>query len=450
MKHFFAGVALTLFSLTVLAQTFDVDTILYNGNINTHINIVILGDGYTVSELDLFITDATNNANALFTQVPFSNYKNYFNVFLIKVPSNVSGAAMDPNNLIDNYYGSTFWYAGIERLLVPTKNSRISSVLANNFPAYDHVLMLVNSSKYGGSGGWLATSSTNSSANEIVFHELGHSFSDLADEYWAGPQYANEAINMTQETNIENLRWKNWHGEFGVGLYPHSESPTWYRPHQNCKMRYLGVPFCAVCVEATIETVHQLVSPLLSHNPVSTNIAEPTFPLEFNLNLINPIPNTLKRTWELNGSPLNSNVDLVLLNKTDLLEGSNTLAVTVEDTTQLLRVDNHISIHLEMVNWTIQNTVPGVNSINSQSSNLKIELYPNPFSEYLNVKLLGEAKGSLTVEIADLQGKVAIASPLSPTELNTIPLNGLNSGVFIAKFYLNSKLITSKMVVKTE
>jgi hypothetical protein len=215
-------------------------------------------------------------------------------------------------------------------------------------------------------------------------------------------------------------------------------------------MRYLGVPFCAVCVEATIETVHQLVSPLLSHNPVSTNIAEPTFPLEFNLNLINPIPNTLKRTWELNGSPLNSNVDLVLLNKTDLLEGSNTLAVTVEDTTQLLRVDNHISIHLEMVNWTIQNTVTGVNSINSQSSNLKIELYPNPFSEYLNVKLLGEAKGSLTVEIADLQGKVAIASPLSPTELNTIPLNGLNSGVFIAKFYLNSKLITSKMVVKTE
>lgn len=450
MKHFFAGVALTLFSLAVLAQTFDVDTILYNGNANTHINIVILGDGYTISELDLFITDATNNANALFTQVPFSNYKNYFNVFLIKVPSNVSGAAMDPNNLIDNYYGSTFWYAGIERLLVPTNYSRISSVLANNFPAYDHVLMLVNSSKYGGSGGWLATSSTNSSANEIVFHELGHSFSDLADEYWAGSQYADEAINMTQETNIENLRWKNWYGEFGIGLYPHSESPTWYRPHQGCKMRYLGVPLCAVCVEATIETVHELASPLLSYNPNNTNITEPTFPLEFNLNLINPIPNTLKRAWELNGLPLNSNVDLVLLNKTDLLEGSNTLTVTVEDTTQLLRIANHISIHLEMVNWHIQNTVTGVNSITSLSGNLKIELYPNPFSEYLNVKLLGEAKGNLTVEIVDLQGKIAIASTLSPTELNTIPLNGLNSGVFIAKLYLNNKLITSKTVVKTE
>ncbi len=450
MKHFFAGVTLTLFSLTGMTQTFDVDTILYNGDVNKYINIVILGDGYTVGELNLFKTDAENNANALFTQVPFSNYKNYFNVFLIKVPSNVSGAAMDPNNLIDNYYGSTFWYAGIERLLVPTNYSRISSVLANNFPAYDQIVVLVNSSKYGGSGGWVATSSTHSSANEIVFHELGHSFSELADEYWAGSQYAQEGINMTQETNLENLRWKNWYGDFGVGLYPHNESPTWYRPHQDCKMRYLGVPFCAVCVEATIETVHEKVSPLLLYAPISTNITEPTFPLEFSVDLISPTPNTLKRTWELNGFPLNKNVDLVALNKIDLLAGSNILTVTIEDTTQLIRVDNHVWVHLEMVNWTIHNTVTGVNSITSLSSNLKIELYPNPFSEYLNVKLLGEAKGNFAVEIVDLQGRVKATKTLNNAELNSIPLNDLNNGVYVANFYISNRLVTSKMVVKTE
>ena len=76
-----------------MAQQFDVDTLAFNGNSDKHINLVILSDGYRQSELTKFITDATNFTNGFFNEVPFSNYKKYFNVFIIKVPSNQSGAS---------------------------------------------------------------------------------------------------------------------------------------------------------------------------------------------------------------------------------------------------------------------------------------------------------------------------------------------------------------------
>src|SRR5258708_7869266 len=82
------------------------------------------------------------------------------------------------------YFGSTFNYAGIDRLLVPVNSSHIYSVLANNFPQYDQVFVVVNSTKYGGSGGFAATASINSSSAEIAIHEMGHSFAALRDEYW--------------------------------------------------------------------------------------------------------------------------------------------------------------------------------------------------------------------------------------------------------------------------
>ncbi len=71
------------------AEKFEVDTLKYSGAISQHINIVNLGDGYLESELDDFSKDAVNMMDLFFDSVPFSNYTSYFNVFAIKIPSNV-------------------------------------------------------------------------------------------------------------------------------------------------------------------------------------------------------------------------------------------------------------------------------------------------------------------------------------------------------------------------
>jgi len=223
------------------------EVIHYSGSPNEKTNMVIVGDGYTAAEQDKFIEDAKKATTGMLAQLPWRNYRDGINVYAIKVVSNVSGAAMNPNNLIDNYFGSSYWSFNIERLLVAWRSSRISTVLFANTPFFDIGILVVNDSKYGGSGGTYAVFSTHVSATEIMIHELGHSFGNLADEYWAGPQYARERHNMTQNTNPETIKWRDFLNRNGIGIYPHAESPTWHRPHQNCKMRFLGRNFCAVC-----------------------------------------------------------------------------------------------------------------------------------------------------------------------------------------------------------
>lgn len=428
------------------SQMFDVDTIQFNGSTDTLINIVILGDGYTQNLLDKFVEDAHSTSRALFKDAPYSNYRNYFNVFLIKVPSNESGAANDPTYPIDNYYGSTYNAYGMQRLLVPMKESKISGVLAANLPSYDIVIMIVNDTRYGGSGGWVSTSSMHADASEIMLHEMGHSFAGLIDEYWAGEQYAHEGINMTQETNIELLKWKNWHGSQGVGLYPHSESPVWYRPHQNCKMRYLGADFCAVCKEGIIEKIHSLVSPLVSYIPASTSLTSSDYPISFKLNMLKPLPNTLNIKWILNNLPFDTNTDSVKVHSFDLLPGINNLSAIVEDTTRLLRVDKHNQIHLSAVIWNIEKSTSRIKTLFSKKMNITI--FPNPFQNYLTIKSEQEIVEDIKIEIVDIKGTILVSNTFRSQKQISLSTSNLSQGYYILKLYADNVLIATHNIVK--
>jgi hypothetical protein len=454
--------AAILISINVIAQQFDIDTILYNGNSNKFINIVILSDGYTNGELSKFKVDASNFTTQFLLETPFLNYKKYFNVFVIKVPSNESGAshpgtATDVNEpvipviTVDNYFGSTFDYAGIHRLLVATKTSNISNVLAKNFPNYDQVLIIVNSPYYGGSGGYYTVASTHSSSAQIAIHELGHSFSGLSDEYWAGDIYAREGINMTKQTNPSLVKWRNWININGVGIYQHccgGTSSQWYKPHRNCLMQYLGDPFCSVCVQATIEKIHSLCTPVVAYDPQDNSVTTDKYPIKFKLNLIDPEPNTLKRNWLLNNSFLRYNIDSVIIDEDKLSLGINTLNVTIEDTTQLLRVDNHSTIHISSVNWIINKIITGIKEITNSSSEIIIDLYPNPISQYINIKLQGVTKGKIKLEIYDMQGKKQKVCSLQNDEVNSINLDNLDQGIYFAKIFIENNLITSRKIIK--
>jgi len=455
---------LFLFQVLILnAQVFDVETIFNSGADDKRINIVILSDGYQESELGQFISDATNITNELFNQSPYAEYKDYFNVYAIKVPSNESGAdhpgtALDvsepvfPVVDVDNYFGSTFDFASIHRLLVPVNNSAITNVLATNFPLYDQVLILVNSPYYGGSGGAYATTSLEASAGEIAIHELGHSFGNLRDEYYAGDVYAAEGTNMTQETDPSLVRWTNWHGDNGVGIYQHccgGNSANWYRPHENCKMRFLGAPFCSVCSEGTIERIHSLVSSIDSFTPVTTNFPTNSFPVNFTLNLIAPIPNTLDREWLINGSNFANDVDAISAQMTDLLVGANTIVALVEDTTALIRVDNHTSVHLNSVTWNVEyDPTLGITEIDAEANQLQIDIYPNPSKEFINLKFSTEGILDFRAEVFSLDGKLVEAVPSNATDLMQINIADLSKGIYLLKIYNGNSYIGTRRIIK--
>ena len=250
-----AIMAILIFSGFTSAQ-FQMQKIKDSGSTATKVNLVILGDGYTSSELSKFWSDAQTVTTGVFNTYPYNgSISSSFNVFAVGVISQASGAGASPSQPINNYFGSTFYADGVtQRLLYPTKGDLAFSTAASYVPEYDHVIVMVNTSTYGGGGGALATISTHPDAINLFVHEFGHSFGDLQDEYWNGGP--GEAPNMTQ--NGGNPRWSQYIGQSGVGVYPHEENSSWYRPHQNCKMRFLAGGFDLVCANRLIEKTNSI------------------------------------------------------------------------------------------------------------------------------------------------------------------------------------------------
>lgn len=470
MKTIYLFIVLLYLSVISNAQQFDVATIQSNGENDARINLVILGDGYTGSEQDKFVTDATKFSNYLFTQSPFDSYRNYFNVHAVKVISNESGAkhpgtATDVNEPVgaitnpDNYFRSTFDFANIHRLLVPQSSSQVFSVLADSFPEYDQVFVLVNSEVYGGSGGTIATASNGQSSDEVAVHEMGHSFAALADEYYAGPQFNGERANMTQETDPTKVKWKNWYNDQNIGIFEHNCSGCgWYKPtNGTCKMQFLGRDFCAVCKERIIEVIHGLVDPLEDYTPNNdTPIIPNTDTTEFSLALIETSENdNFSIQWNLNNQSFNdTNQRSVELNTgTDLVNGQNTLEVLIEDQTTLQRIDNHQNTHLETVTWTITKNTLGIEDIDAIKNSIDVKLFPNPTKNIFGLQIKSDESILTQITVMDLQGRILIEKSNKAIGVNKqqftfydIDLSSYESGTYLVRIQLNNQIIERKMV----
>ena len=361
--------------LVLHAQVFPTETILDNGSACQRIKFVFLSDGYQSSELPSFINQVNVYKNYIFTQTPFMEYRNFFNFYAVKVPSvdsgcNHAGTAVDENtsggqpvSVVNTYFNSRFDTPynneEIHRYVVPLNRPAVFSVAASNIPNYNQIFVLCNSPYYGGSGGsdeaGISTGTAHSDSPEVAVHEIGHSFGNLADEYEIDGPGQGELANRTQTTNPNTIKWKNWLGTNGVGIYQIGTFP-WYRPHQNCKMRQLDVPFCSVCKEAIINSIYQLVTPICSYAPMATNVTV-TSATNFSAVLTQPIPNTLKSDWKLNGVSIANNVSTVNITPTQLSAGTNTLTLYVTDTTSLSRSYLPNSGYIFSQTWTINSSV---------------------------------------------------------------------------------------------
>jgi len=426
--------------LSARAQKFPVDTLIMNGPVDARVNLVFVGDGYQLNELDDFIVDAKGLTDDLFAQAPFKEYRSHFNVFAISVPSNESGAALDPSKIIDNYFGSTFNYAGIDRLLVVTKSNKVTSVLANNFPEYDQVFMVVNSTKYGGSGGWIATSSVHQSAGEIAIHEMGHSFADLRDEYWAGQQYALEKANMSQTNNPKTVRWKNWIQIDNVGVYPYTSSGVgsdWYKPHQACKMQLLGVDFCPVCKETITEKVLSITEPIVSFTPSTDSIVDFEDTMTFSVDLLEPDPNTIKVDWKL-GSVAMPEGQKLKLRRADLSQDTSKVTATVFDETPFSKKDDATTYRRYTINWEVVKAT-STKVLPPTVTEQRLTVYPNPGTSYIAIDGL---ENLAELRVLDMAGHEVIAPYIG----NQLDISGLQAGVYVLQASVDGQVLQHQFV----
>jgi IgA Peptidase M64/von Willebrand factor type A domain len=274
-------------------------------------NLVIVGDGYRASELTQYHTDVQNFLTTLRTTPPYDELFCGINVHRIDVVSTDSGAddpgcaggtATTANTYFDATFCSMFAGSPLDRLL--TVDSTLAlSVASAQVPLRHQVLCIVNSSKYGGSGGAVATCSTNSVAAKIAIHEIGHSAFGLADEYGGNgagtPAGEPPQPNVTRDTNRATNKWRALiaistpmpsqcdsscasstcvppttpPAAGAVGTYEgaiYSNCNT-YRPLPSCYMRDYG-PFCPVCAGVIRQTLQPFL-PAESINLITPSIS---------------------------------------------------------------------------------------------------------------------------------------------------------------------------------
>jgi IgA Peptidase M64 len=334
-KQKIAALAAVIVLLTVLTQRAwgePVTTIRNNGDSANRVDLVVLGDGYSVDEIDKYSSDVENFLQGLFAQEPFSDYQRYFNVHRVDIISNQSGAdhpERNPPVFRDTALDATYNCAGIQRLIC-VNISKVNDVLSRSVPPDQRevILVIVNDTEYGGSGGAIAVASINSAVVELVLHELGHSFGLLADEYTDMPPPCNNNFeppepNVTSETSRNVIKWNVGGGPPRGWIEPSTPVPTnsiaagipglyqgakyctvgLYRPTFNSKMRSRGVPFEQINSEQLVKRFYNWASPIDSSEPDASTVNLAAGQVQtFSVQIPQPLNHSLDVTWKVNGT----------------------------------------------------------------------------------------------------------------------------------------------------
>lgn len=242
------------------------------------IHIAYLAEGYTDKEMDTFLQDAQEATDALFAHEPFKSNRDKFNIIAVKSPSQDSGTSEPAKGIwkhtaLSSHF-DTFYS---DRYLTTLNLKDLHDWLAGT--PYEHIIVLVNTSKYGGGGilnSYNLAMTHHKNFKPVVVHEFGHSFAGLADEYAYEqeqiPMYPHDIepweANITTLTNF-NGKWENLikkgtkiptppsknikEKTTKVGIYEgagYSLNGV-YRGTQDCRMRTNETPeFCPVCQQA--------------------------------------------------------------------------------------------------------------------------------------------------------------------------------------------------------
>ena len=240
------------------------------------VTIAVIPDGFTASEMASYEMLAKSGIDALMNTEPFKSYKEYFNVWILRVPSNESGANItDGNGNIvtarDCYFGSK-WGDGVYSDMV-ADGSEVYRFVKQNCPDIVNgkhtieevpVLMIINDSRYGGichyssngqgycmapfsrNGGGLywaypdveapSMTATPPTVREVteeereemgynignwlntLVHEYGgHCFSRLTDEYWYEDSKA----------AVSSISSHQWTVPYGLNISATYSNPVW-------------------------------------------------------------------------------------------------------------------------------------------------------------------------------------------------------------------------------
>ena len=233
-------------------------------DITSCIDLAIIAEGYTHEEMGKFYQDCQRVVDALFAHEPFTSMKSRFNVVAVAAESAKSGPSVPHDGLWRQtpagVHYDTFY---TDRYLMTTEMHRIYDLLSG-IP-FEHIIVLVNSSTYGGGGIYnqlTVTTSDHPTFRPVLVHEFGHAYGGLGDEYFYDDGYETMYPADTEpwEPNLTTLvnfqsKWADMLSVEGVGVFEGGgyQSKGVYRPAQDCRMKTNEAKdFCPVCSRALV------------------------------------------------------------------------------------------------------------------------------------------------------------------------------------------------------
>ena len=229
------------------------------------IDVVIVPEGYSADEMELFYKDAGIAVKSLFEHTPFKDMQDRFNIIAVELASRDSQVSVPLKGLwTETALSSQFSTFYTDRYLTTLRLRQLHDKLAG--VPYEHIIILANTDVYGGGGiynSYTLTTSHHAQFAPVVVHEFGHSFGGLADEYFYDDQYEQYYNSETEpwEPNITtkvdfDSKWKDMMPD-KADLYEgggYMSKGVW-RGSFDCRMKTNKYPdFCPVC-QRSIERI---------------------------------------------------------------------------------------------------------------------------------------------------------------------------------------------------
>jgi hypothetical protein len=207
-------------NITRLQPTLYPTRIIYGvNNPSSQLDLLILAEGYTESETDAFYGDVQRLSSELLSTPPFDRIAEKITIRAMAVFSHESGTD-DPKKGIwkNTAMNSSFNTFDTDRYLESTATWKIWDYAAAH--PRDHIIVLVNSEKYGGGGVYnhfSITSARHRVSAKVLIHELAHGLAGLGDEYYSSDVSYADFFDLKTEPwhpNITTLvdfdsKWKN-------------------------------------------------------------------------------------------------------------------------------------------------------------------------------------------------------------------------------------------------
>lgn len=251
------------------------------GDPRNSVDIAFIAEGYREDEMTKFHEDVRKMTDALFSEEPFHDYTDKFNIWAVDAVSQESGTDVPGEGIyVNTALNSSFYTFDLDRYLTTLDIKSVNDYAA--VVPHDIIVVLINSTRYGGGGvyNYYSGTTTGHMLSEKVFlHEFGHGFAGLADEYYSSTVAYDEFYPLKVEPwepNITTLvdfgskwkkevaegipvpspaesRYQNVTGVFEGGGY---SAKGIFRPEIECRMKSNGPKgFCTVCRNAIKEMI---------------------------------------------------------------------------------------------------------------------------------------------------------------------------------------------------